>query len=313
MNTSFLTNMIQEKVSLIINDSVREISRRISELIYCKYCDSYDIKSYVTKVLARLVGSFVNDSDGVMEMYGNLFITDSTHIIEEESSNMVEKLKKALYISQLNTIQNDFSLAVFKDATANSSFLSIADLDKYIFRYLDTISNASEWTAIGIQMLTRHSFKIYNPGFIMKLGYNIITVNQYIEELNDYLYDIYNTIMWKLEYITNELKRKCFDIAKLIIKEYENKVEQQYVYFLMPYKYHTECNDIYMMCCILYYEIVNINKQYWFIKSNYDPYDRILIYYIAGRVKETVQLLSQSKEEEIAYFISEHLDQQRFK
>lgn len=307
-----LISKCAKEVSTIIWNSEKAINARIRELIHYKYCDEFNLKSLAKKVVARTVASIVNDSNGLLELYGMRFATDATRIIEEESKNMFDNLKKILCSHQIISTQKINCLNTLEGISINPDFFSIANFDNYIFQYIDTLSKVSEWTGIGIQLLTRHSFKMYNFGSALKLGYNIATVTQYNEELSDYLNMYFDRIMCELRWRNGQLQNKCIDSFRIVIANYDTIIEKCYLYFLEPCKYQTKYDYIYNMCCLLYYEIVKINTEYWFIECNYDPFDRTLIYYIAGRVKKVVHVLSQTNEEKIAYFISEHLHQRRF-
>lgn len=296
----------------IIWESEKVINARIRKLIHYKYCDDLNLNSLAKKVVARTVASIVNDSYGLLELYGISFATDATKVIEEESKNMFDNLKKILCSHQINSTQKINNLDTLEDISINPDFLSIANFDNYIFQYIDTFSKVSEWAGIGVQLFTRHSFKTYDIGFALKLGYNIATVTRYNEELSDYLNMYFDRIMQELRWRNEQLQNKCIDAFKIIIENYNTIIEKCYLYFLEPCKYQTKYDYIYNMCCLLYYEIVKINTGYWFIECHYDPFDRTLIYYIAGRVKQVVHVLSQTNEEEIAYFISEYLYKRQF-
>jgi hypothetical protein len=98
-------------------------------------------------------------------------------------------------------------------------------------------------------------------------------------------------------------------LGTILDNPYDNELEKYYCHFINNMKKDTVLKDIWFKGAFLYYKLTVINKKFNKEGCRYTPLDNNLIYMMAGRLKKEIALLSKLTVDEIAYNLSEYINQ----
>lgn len=155
----------------------------------------------------------------------------------------------------------------------------------------------SEAKNILVELRDNNKLDYYNDIFISEDGIIIVSndFGKYYMNQKGYIYKCFYNCNWQYNFQENKI-------------EYLDQIEKIYAFYVEKCIIVSSYEYIWDIACQLYWALVFTNVRFSCLDCIFDPYDQVLITYIAGRMKEKIEILKMAPEREIAYFIYIHLD-----